>query len=152
MGPTPRRWCQVFEERKLLRDDGGKKPGRRGERVISRKAIARGVPGDSGVTCMLVCATTTIIAHETAGASGARHSLRPHFGEGGKRMANLGRSAPRECGLTSPSLRGALLSAEARLEAKADATKQSILSLLSTMDCFAEPVIGRAFARPVGSQ
>jgi hypothetical protein len=36
-----------------------------------------------------------------------------------------------------PSLRGALLSAEARLRAKADATKQSILSLRGAMDCFA---------------
>jgi hypothetical protein len=35
------------------------------------------------------------------------------------------------------SLRGALLSAEARLRAKADATKQSILSFRRTMDCFA---------------
>jgi hypothetical protein len=33
-----------------------------------------------------------------------------------------------------------------------EATKQFILSLLGEMDCFAEPVIGRAFARPVGSQ
>jgi hypothetical protein len=33
----------------------------------------------------------------------------------------------------------------------AKATKQSIL-LCGEMDCFAEPVIGRAFARPVGSQ
>jgi hypothetical protein len=33
----------------------------------------------------------------------------------------------------------------------AKATKQSI-SLCRAMDCFAEPVIGRAFARPVGSQ
>jgi hypothetical protein len=32
------------------------------------------------------------------------------------------------------------------------ATKQSILPLRGAMDCFAEPVIGRAFARPVGSQ
>jgi hypothetical protein len=31
------------------------------------------------------------------------------------------------------------------------ATKQSILHLRGEMDCFAEPVIGRAFARPVGS-
>jgi hypothetical protein len=38
------------------------------------------------------------------------------------------------------------LSAEARLRAKADATKQSILSLRRAMDCFAEPVIGRRFA------
>jgi hypothetical protein len=39
-----------------------------------------------------------------------------------------------------PSLRGAL------------ATKQSILLVSAKLDCFAEPVIGRAFARPVGSQ
>ena len=32
------------------------------------------------------------------------------------------------------------------------ATKQSILGFSGAMDCFAEPVIGRAFARPVGSQ
>ncbi len=36
--------------------------------------------------------------------------------------------------------------------AKAEATKQSLLSFCCEMDCFAEPVIGRAFARPVGSQ
>ena len=43
----------------------------------------------------------------------------------------------------------------ARLEvviARSVATKQSILPLRSEMDYFAEPVIGRAFARPVGSQ
>jgi hypothetical protein len=47
---------------------------------------------------MLVCASHTTIAHETAGASGARHSPRPLFREGGNLMANLGRSARRECG------------------------------------------------------
>ena len=36
--------------------------------------------------------------------------------------------------------------------AKAEATKQSIVTIVPAMDCFAEPVIGRAFARPVGSQ
>jgi hypothetical protein len=34
----------------------------------------------------------------------------------------------------------------------ASKAKQSILSLRGEMDCFEEPVIGRAFARPVGSQ
>jgi hypothetical protein len=33
-----------------------------------------------------------------------------------------------------------------------EATKQSIAPPSGGMDCFAEPVIGRAFARPVGSQ
>ena len=35
--------------------------------------------------------------------------------------------------------------------ARSEATKQSILACYE-MECFAEPVIGRAFARPVGSQ
>jgi hypothetical protein len=34
--------------------------------------------------------------------------------------------------------------------ARSEATKQSII--VGLMDCFPEPVIGRAFARPVGSQ
>jgi hypothetical protein len=33
-----------------------------------------------------------------------------------------------------------------------EATKQSSFLARSKLDCFAEPVIGRAFARPVGSQ
>ena len=36
--------------------------------------------------------------------------------------------------------------------ARSAATKQSTLSYCGEMDCFAEPVIGRAFARPGGSQ
>jgi hypothetical protein len=62
-----------------------------------------------------------------SGASGARHSLRPLFEEGGKDMHNPGamrRGNAKLC--LHSSLRGALLSAEARLRAKADATKQSI--------------------------
>jgi hypothetical protein len=55
------------------------------------------MPGDSGVTCMLVCASHTTLAHETAGASGARHSLRPDFEQGGKFLAKLGHGVPREC-------------------------------------------------------
>jgi hypothetical protein len=49
------------------------------------------------------------------------------------------------------TLRGADLPAVAQ-RAKAEATKQSSFWFAVTMDCFAEPVIGRAFARPVGSQ
>jgi hypothetical protein len=36
--------------------------------------------------------------------------------------------------------------------ARSEATKQSIVAVALAVDCFAEPVIGRAFARPVGSQ
>ena len=38
------------------------------------------MPGDSGVTCMLVCAFYPILHTRPQGASGARHSLRPLFG------------------------------------------------------------------------
>jgi hypothetical protein len=46
---TPRRWREVGEN-KVFANDGGKKADRRGEYDISRKTIARGMPGDSGVT------------------------------------------------------------------------------------------------------
>jgi hypothetical protein len=46
---TPRRWRQVGEN-KFSPMTVTKKPDRRGEYDISRKTIARGMPGDSGVT------------------------------------------------------------------------------------------------------
>ena len=54
------------------------------------KTIARGMPGDSGVTVVttLVCYLHT--AHEAAGASGARHSLRP-LSSGGRRSGKNSR-------------------------------------------------------------
>ena len=54
-----------------------------GERGISRQTIAQGMPACSGCTCMLVCATLYIIAHETAGAASTRHSLHPPFSKEG---------------------------------------------------------------------
>ena len=60
-----------------LRTTGAKEPGPRGERDISRKTIARGMPGVSGVTVMTCVRATLSFARKTAGASGARHSLRP---------------------------------------------------------------------------
>ena len=41
------------------------------------KTIARGMPGDSGVTVTTCVRATLTFARKTAGASGARHSLRP---------------------------------------------------------------------------
>ena len=63
------------------------KPGHRGEHEVSRKTIARGMPGCSGVLVVttLVC-FIYYFAREAAGASSARHSLRPRFeGAGPKR-------------------------------------------------------------------
>src|SRR5207244_8298220 len=49
----------------------------RGERVISRKAIAQGMSDVLRFTCMLMRALLVHVAHETAGAARIRHSLRP---------------------------------------------------------------------------
>src|SRR3954463_9765735 len=73
-------------------------PSHRGERAISRKAIAQGRPDALRWTCMLMRALLVHIAHETAGAARTRSSLRPLFTEGGKFLAKLGRNASRDCG------------------------------------------------------
>jgi hypothetical protein len=53
---TPRRWRQVCG-RQLPQATVARKPGHRGERVISRKTIAQGRPGETGgpVVTTLVC-------------------------------------------------------------------------------------------------
>jgi hypothetical protein len=84
-----------------------------------------------------------VVANEVAGGNGDREDADAENGSdrhaGGEVAACAGITAL-HVAAASTSLRGAL------------ATKQSILSLRGKMDCFAEPVIGRAFARPVGSQ
>src|SRR6476646_4615278 len=59
------------------------KPGHRGEHEISRKTIARGMPGLLRCTCgdyaRVLC---FVSAREAMGALGTRHSLRPLFIEG----------------------------------------------------------------------
>src|SRR6266404_4779958 len=60
--------------------DGVKQRGHRGEREVSRKAIARGMPGRSGVT-VVTNSYAFFTACEASGALGARHSLRPLFSE-----------------------------------------------------------------------
>ena len=57
-------------------------PDLRGEHEVSRKTIAWGMPGVTGVTCMLVCAFYSILHTRPWGASSARHSLRPYQGRG----------------------------------------------------------------------
>src|SRR5436190_17799222 len=72
--------------------DGVKKRGHRGEREVSRKTIARGMPGRSGVT-VVTNSYAFFTAYEAAGALGTRHSLRPLF-IGRTIFAQLGRNAP----------------------------------------------------------
>jgi hypothetical protein len=87
-------------------DNGGKKGRSPGRARISRKTIARGKPGCLGCTCsstrVLSFAT---LAHGTAGAVGARLSLRPLLERGTTKMQNPGKTcygnenpcSPRHC-------------------------------------------------------
>jgi len=72
-----------------------RKPGHRGEHEATVKTIARGMPGDPGVT-VVTNARVYYTTRAAAGASGARHSLRPLLAEGGKFPAKLGRNARRD--------------------------------------------------------
>src|SRR5205807_5155243 len=97
---TPRCWRQVLEKQASW-GDGGKRAVHRGEHAISRKAIAQGRPECSRCpvcSCALLFAQ---IARETAGAASTRSSLRPLNKRAGSYQANLGRSAPRECGVVA---------------------------------------------------
>src|SRR5712672_3557352 len=71
-----------------LREDAqatvSNKLGHREEREVSRKTIARGMPGETGVTVVTTLVCLFFITHEAAGASSARHSLRPLISGGGK--------------------------------------------------------------------
>src|SRR5579863_10254431 len=68
---------------------GAKKPGPRGERDISRKTIARGMPGVSGVTVVTTLVCSFYFACEATGALSARHSLRLYV-RGERFMNNSG--------------------------------------------------------------
>src|SRR5260370_41463096 len=74
------------------------KRGHRGEREVSRKTIARGMPGDPGVTVvtMLVCFFTLHARLRVHRAPGIPCALCLSRRE--RLMQNLGRLAPRECG------------------------------------------------------
>src|SRR5260370_41128004 len=72
------------------------KPGHRGEREVSRKTIARGMPGRSGVTVVTMLVCLFYLACEAAGASSARHSLRPLISGDRTFLANLARSLRRD--------------------------------------------------------
>jgi hypothetical protein len=60
------------------------------------KTIARGMPGDSGVTVVTMLVCCFIFAREAAGASCARHSLRPLNSEDRTFRAKLARIARRD--------------------------------------------------------
>jgi hypothetical protein len=76
-----------------VRRRGHKRPIPRGERVISRRAIAQGM--SDVLRCPVCsCAQFLPIAHGTAGAARIRHSLLPHWREND--MQKLGQIVPRD--------------------------------------------------------
>jgi hypothetical protein len=80
--------------------------------------------------------------HEAAGALGTRHSPRPRFlGERFKHNSGPSRREIVEACFGFDVIARSDLSAEAR-RAKAEATKQSILTVAMAVDCFAEPASG----------
>ena len=109
-----------------LREDAqatvSNKHGHRGEREVSRKTIARGMPGDFRCDRGDYARVPFLFAREAAGALSARHSLRPLLGEA--ILQNLGRNR-------------AARSRRCDVIARSNATKQSILSWRGPMDCFA---------------
>jgi hypothetical protein len=64
-----------------------RKPGHRGEHEAAVKTIARGMPGCSGVT-VVTNARVYYTPRAAAGASSARHSLRPLNSEGRNQEQN----------------------------------------------------------------
>jgi hypothetical protein len=87
---------------------GARKAASPGRARISRKAIARGKPGCLGCTCSSTRVLSfTTFAHGTAGAVGARLSLRPLSKERDNEIAKLGQIVSRErermCRAATPS-------------------------------------------------
>src|SRR5260370_20336209 len=75
------------------------KPGHRGEREVSRKTIARGMPGDFRCDRGDYARVLFYFAREAAGALGTRHSLRPLISGGQELKAKLARIARRDRGI-----------------------------------------------------
>src|ERR1700730_6216088 len=76
---TPRRWCQVGGGNSAC--DGVNKPITGESTKETVKTIARGMPGYPGVT-VVTNARVLYPTRAAAGASGARHSLRPLMFQG----------------------------------------------------------------------
>ena len=69
-----------------------RKPGHRGERGISRKTIARGMPGDPGVTVVTTLVCSILFCMRGCGRyPSARHSPCPLLAEGGMFRTRLAR-------------------------------------------------------------
>ncbi len=73
-----------------------KEPGHRGEHGVSRKPLRGECWVISGVTVVTMLVCSYHFAHKAAGASCARHSLRPLMFKGATSIAKLARKARRD--------------------------------------------------------
>jgi hypothetical protein len=79
---APRRWREVGDNAPHCAGDGDNKPDRRRERGISRKTIARGMPGCFGLP-VVTNSCALLLSHARLRVwLNTRHSLRPPFSEG----------------------------------------------------------------------
>jgi hypothetical protein len=82
------------------------KPGHRGEHEVSRKTIARGMPGDFRCDRGDYTRVLFYFAREAAGALSARHSLRPLLSRGANGSCKTSGASRREIAESClPSLR-----------------------------------------------
>src|SRR6266568_2505383 len=97
-GPDARYAGVKFRGNKLLRSDGGKRASaHRGERVISRKAIAQGM---SDCLRCPVCSCAQLLLHCARDLGCSAHPAFPapsDFERSRKLLTNLGHFVPREC-------------------------------------------------------
>jgi hypothetical protein len=91
---TPRRWCQVGGGNSAC--DGVNKPITGEITKETVKTIARGMPGDFRCDRGDDTRVLSTLAHGAAGASSARHSLRPLMSQGQKFKAKLARNTRRD--------------------------------------------------------
>src|SRR5437588_578648 len=93
------------------------------------------MPGDAGVTVVTMLVCFLFFACEAAGASRARHSLRPHLCWAGKFMHHSGVEPSRECGGVR-GLSEVVVDCQTSSLRGANATKQSSFLIRAKMDCF----------------
>src|SRR5713226_8233154 len=130
---TPRRWCQVCGvasaqpglDKTYPQATVAKEPGHRGERDISRKTIACGNAGRSGVLVVTRVRSTTTKCTRDRGCSGHPAFPTPSLGAEDKCKPRAHRAARSRTCIWNWSN---VIASEAR---------QSILSLRVKMDCFA---------------
>ena len=133
----PRRWDQVLR-RRFARRRWLQSPVHRGERAISRKTIAQGMPVAPALP--VVTAACLLCCRRAMGAACTRHSLRPPFSRGSRKLHHPGpcpAAGMRSCALLLSDIRSGTREA-ARLTIDCWAGGRNLISARSNV--FALPL------------